>query len=304
MGMVSPKQFQSLMTTTVVDDQLMQQIRELERGSDGVAELEISKRINGLHFADVGTWATFMGKELISGDPWDVRNQYKALKDKLNDDFILVELNWAGDPKGAAGLDPNRNVWWNFHGNPFLNDDPTWDTRLPMKERGGQQRNGVCLLGELTHDTPMEGSWVTDLWKCVPTKGAVDLKATLNHLGMSVHHQLLDIMAKILRREAKTLGASHPIWLLGGYNPGVKDDRLLAQTLVGSQTERVICLPHHSGMNRGPDSKGRFSRRRWNQESLIAMLNEIGQERKRLGLPWDVDAGKKAAAAAPAKSHD
>ena len=47
-----------------------------------------------------------------------------------------------------------------------------------------------------------------------------------------------------------------------------------------------------------------FSRRRWNQESLIAMLNEIGQEHKRQGLPWDVDAEKKAAAAAPTESHD
>ena len=34
------------------------------------------------------------------------------------------------------------------------------------------------------------------------------------------------------------------------------------------------------------------------------MLNEIGQERKRLGLPWHVDAEKKAAAVAPTKSHD
>lgn len=42
-----------------------------------------------------------------------------------------MELNWAGDPKGTAGLDPNRNVWLNFHGNPFLNDDPTWDTGFP-----------------------------------------------------------------------------------------------------------------------------------------------------------------------------
>lgn len=74
MGMVSPKQFQSLTTTTVVDDQLIQQIRELEKGSYGVAELEISKRINSLYFANVGTWATFMGKELISGHRWDARN--------------------------------------------------------------------------------------------------------------------------------------------------------------------------------------------------------------------------------------
>lgn len=73
---------------------------------------------------------------------------------------------------------------------------------------------------------------------------------------------------------------------------------------ISSGVSVATCLPHHSGMNRGPDSRGRFSRRRWNQESLIAMLNEIGQERKRLGLPWHVDAEKKAAAVAPTKSHD
>lgn len=305
MGQVSFEQFQDLMTTPVVDDQLMKRIRELEEASEGAADLQISKLINGLHFADVGTWATYMGKELIKGDPWDAHDQYEALKDKLNNDFILVELNWAGDPNKPVTHVPDRNVWWNFHGNSFLDDDITWDTRIAWKERSWEnRRSGVCLLSELTHDTPLEGSWLTDLWKCMATKGKVALNAELRGLGRSVRYQLLDIMAAILRREAETLGAVHPIWLLGGYNPDRNEEhRLLAQALVGSETDRVICLPHHSGMNWGTDTRRRFSRRRWNQKSLTAMLNEIGEERRRLGLHWDVDAKKKAAAALPVKAQ-
>jgi len=46
-----------LMTTTVVDSQTIKQIRELEKDSEGVAKLQIPKRLNGLHFAEVSTRA-------------------------------------------------------------------------------------------------------------------------------------------------------------------------------------------------------------------------------------------------------
>lgn len=46
-----------LMTTMIVDGQTMKQIRELEKDSEGVAKLQIPKRLNGLHFAEVSTRA-------------------------------------------------------------------------------------------------------------------------------------------------------------------------------------------------------------------------------------------------------
>lgn len=51
-----------------------------------------------------------MGKELNKGVARDDRNRYEALKDKLKNEFILVELSWAGDSKGAVCQDPKRNV--------------------------------------------------------------------------------------------------------------------------------------------------------------------------------------------------
>ena len=56
-----------MMTTTVVDDKPMKQIRKLEKDSEGVAKLGISKSLDGLHFAEVSTRDTFMGKELNKG---------------------------------------------------------------------------------------------------------------------------------------------------------------------------------------------------------------------------------------------
>ena len=41
----------------IVDGQTMKQIRELEKDSEGVAKLQIPKRLNGLHFAEVSTRA-------------------------------------------------------------------------------------------------------------------------------------------------------------------------------------------------------------------------------------------------------
>lgn len=90
-------------------------------------------------------------------------------------------------------------------------------------------------------------------------------------------------MISILRKEAETLGARKPIWLVVGhdYDTAMRH----ADELTDGEDWRIILIPHHSGQNQG---KG--SLKRWNYLSLLTMYKSIQDACNRLGRPWNVDA--------------
>lgn len=247
----------------------------------------LADNLDGLHLSDVGTWATYLGKDLGVNPPDSLPEQWEHLRGTINADFIIVEMNWAGKASddGTEIWVPYGGeypVWHNFHTPPFTTDDESWVV-AHGDEHINRGSNGVFRLARAVDGTPLQGAWVTDFWKGMATQSSIELNKALSTLNKEERTRLESGMISILRREAETLGARKPIWLVVGhdYDTAMRH----AAELTDGEDWRIILIPHHSGQNQG---KG--SLKRWNYLSLLAMYESIQDACDRLGLPWNVDA--------------
>lgn len=235
-----------------------------------------------------GSWATYLGNQLGVDPPDSLEAQYRAVKERLTNEFIIVELNWAGEGDGAKPYGGEPYTWHNFHDWAFHGFDAQW--KVDENGAAGHHPNGVYRLAQAVWNTPIEGAWVTDFWKGMPSSSGPKLNANLSSISQAERDKLEEGMVQILAKEAKSLGAGRPIWLVVGHDY----DRVLrhARELVGDETWRIILIPHHSGGNQGY-VKGKASMRRWCPEALTAMYDSIGKVRSALGLEWKVDTAEK-----------
>lgn len=232
-----------------------------------------------------GSWATYLGNRLGVNPQDSLEAQHGAIKDRITNEFIIVELNWKGREDDGGPYQDEPYDWHNFHDLPFVKDDLQWK----VDEHGAKvhSSNGIFRLAQAVWGTPMEGAWLTDFWKGMPTENGAALDGVLRSMSEVERDRLEEGMVKILAKEADTLGALRPIWLINGHDY----ERVMrhAQELVGGETWRIIQIPHHSGGNQGYGHTGKVSMKRWCPEALTFMYEAIGKARSALGLEWEVD---------------
>ncbi|MBT1176517.1 hypothetical protein JS532_02920 [Bifidobacterium callimiconis] len=145
--------------------------------------------------------AHLFGDEL----PDDVlKIQFSRIGGLLNTDFIFVSVNWAGTPDGAP-YGGAASTWHNFHDQPGL-----FHSTLRGKWNGPEQ-----VLSRLFQGTPVEGCWMTDAFKGIPSPTASKLAAKAKESPL-----LTNEMRNILEQERQLLKANdHPIcWIVTGNN--------------------------------------------------------------------------------------
>lgn len=308
---ISFDQFAAMKHTPVTSQEMAEKIQSMEARNPHVADLGLTNSFAKRDLSYFGTWATYLGDKLLvqrrtpsNEAEWDsyLKEQYQALRDKLNNEFIIVEYNWAGYSKDKDGVvQPaygglEETSWCNFHQPPFGSDDNSWNPDLTREQSGkGEWRAGIFRLARAVRDTPIEGAWLTDFYKGIMTRDMNDLRSKLRKIKPADRREVEEVMVSILKDEERALGADHPIWLIGGYNPECQS--YLAHELAGDETWRVITIPHHSGLNLGK-VRGKESERRWSQFALSLMYDRIAQARNKQGKPWNVDAAVKAEYAA------
>lgn len=152
--------------------------------------------------SDIATWAL-----------WNPEDKYDTSVieqniDKLNPNVMFVALNFAGDGTGYYLDQSWWKDWQNFHGDKTQTDKKLYN----------------MLSG-----TKFEGSYLTDLFKCVPTRSSVELSQRVKNDEIDLENQI-----NLFKNEIGLLNSDHLEIYLMGYEterlfkkyflPHVKDD--------------------------------------------------------------------------------